>query len=30
MKKNDQYKNDLKKSTFKNMPKQVFDNAKQL
>ncbi len=27
MKKNDQYKNDLKNSTFKNMPKQMFDNA---
>jgi len=27
MKKNDQYKNDLKNSTFKNMPKQMYDNA---
>jgi hypothetical protein len=27
MKKNDKYKDDLKNSTFKNMPKQMFDNA---
>ena len=27
MKKNDQYNNDLKNSTFKNMPKQMYDNA---
>lgn len=27
MKKNDKYKDDLKGSTFKNMPKQMYDNA---
>ena len=27
MKKNDQYKDDLKSSPFKNMPKAIFDNA---
>ncbi len=27
MKKNDQYKDDLKSSTFKNMPKPMYDNA---
>ena len=27
MKKNEQYQNDLKSSTFKSMPKQMYDNA---